>query len=443
MRSLLKRLGSVSRSVAGSLSVTSLASVVGLGLGVAALGACASPSLEDSSPATDDAITSNDGTPLEFRFTGEVTARSTDTSRKAIAAQLQYVQGILTSANQANGQASMPTLQNVVESAAGDKKKITYEASLAVIWPKGRTAPESYALALPKDVSATAAFNAKYDGTCGRNEYGQDTFWHDFNPAAAGCRLDEADVVRATASVRKHPQTTEGKFPEYDKIWADDSLDVVAVFGIIGSNTPSDEGARTREQLLEAARGSLQNAQRFDAPAMAGVIKDSTVSGTINIDGRAKKVNVTGILVQEASSAGSAFERRYAEVTTKADVIIYEGHSGLGSNINTLAKHAGATKEKYQLVYFYGCQTLAYLEPTMHEKRIALNGAASDPDGTKYLDIIATALPAYGDNGRSTLGLYRAVLDASAPKSFNDLIRGISPLHLTAVFGEHDNTFRP
>ena len=326
---------------------------------------------------------------------------------------------------------------------SGDKKKITYEASLAVIWPKDRAAPATYALALPRDITALAAFNQKYDGSCGRNEYGQDTFWHDFNPIASGCRLDAADVVRVSASVRPHPQTTQGKFPEYDKVWADDTLDVVAVFGIISANTPDDEGARTREQLLAEAKSSLTGAVRTDAPAMSGVIADSTVSGTIAIDGRKRKVNVTALLVQEASSAGAAFERRYSEVTATADLVIYEGHSGLGKNINALARNTGATAGKYQLVYFYGCQTLAYLEPSMHDKRIALNGAASDPNGTKFLDIIATALPAFGDGGRSTLGLYRALLDPRAPKNFNDLIRGISPLHLTAVFGEDDNTFKP
>jgi len=416
------------------------ASVVGLGL---AISACAAPAAEDVAAPTEDAITSNDGTPLELRFSGELTARATDTPRRAIASQLQYVQGILTSAAKANGQANMPTLKNVVETVDGDKKRITYEASLAVIWPKGRATPASYDLVLPKDVTALDAFNAKYDGACGRNEYGQDTFWHDFNPLASGCQVADADAIRVSASVQAHPQATQGKYPEYGQVWADDSLDVVAVFGIIGSNTPSDEGARTREQLLADAKSSLRGAVRTDAPTMSGVIAESTVSGTIEIDGRVKKVNVTGFLVQEAASAGSAFNTRYEEATAKADLVIYEGHSGLGKNINALARNTGASAGKYQLVYFYGCQTLAYLEPSMHEKRIALNGAATDPDGTKYLDIIATALPAYGDNGRSTLGLFHALLDTRAPKTFNDLITGISPLHLTAVFGEHDNTFQP
>lgn len=413
-----------------------------LGLALTAV-ACSAPATEDVAPS-EDAISSNDGTVLELRFRAEVIARADDTPRKAIAAQLQYVQGILTTDAGANAQANMPVLSNIRETAAqGDTKTIAYEAKLAVVWPKNRERPTSYDLVLPKDVTALDAFNAKYDGTCGRNEYGQETFWHDFHPAASSCRLDAADVVRAPATVALHPQTTEGKYPEYDKIWEDGSLDMVAVFGIIGSNTPSDEGAVTREKLLNEVKSSLTGAERVEAPETSGVIAESTVTGEIVIEGRSRRVSLTAFLVQEASSAGSAFERRYADATAKADFIVYEGHSGLGQNINALARNTGATAGKYQLLYLYGCQTLAYLEPTMHEKRIALNGAAADPDGTKFLDVVATALPAYGDDGRSTTSFYRTLLDTRAPKTFNDLMRGISPLHLVTVFGEHDNTFRP
>jgi len=416
-----------------------LSSALTLALGA---GACGGSGAEGAGGSEAD-ITSNDGVALELTFTGEVVARASDTPRRAIAAQLQYLQGILTTDARANAQAAMPKLSNVRETAEGDKKRIAYDASLTVVWPKGSARPESYAFALPKDTTALAAFNAKYDGTCGRNEYGQDTFWHDFDPTASACRLDDADVHRATAAVRVHPQTTQGVYPEYDQIWADDSLDVVAVFGIISSNTPDDEGARTRDKLIAEVSGSLQNAQRVDAPEARGIIKDTTVTGTIDVGGRARKVSLTALLVQEAASAGPAFDQRYSEATGKADLIVYEGHSGLGKNINALARNTGAQPGKYQLMYLYGCQTLAYLEPAMHERRTQLNGADRDPDGTKFLDVMATALPAYGDGGRSTLALYRALLDTRAPRTFNQLMTGISPLHLVTVFGEHDNTFRP
>ena len=112
------------RSLTRSSVVASFGSVVSLGL---AMTACAGPSVEGTSPS-EDAITSNDGTPLELRFSGEVTAAATDTPRRAIASQLQYMQGILTSAVKANGQTGMPALKNIVETVSGDTKKITYEA---------------------------------------------------------------------------------------------------------------------------------------------------------------------------------------------------------------------------------------------------------------------------------------------------------------------------
>lgn len=421
--------------------LSNLFACLALAASASAVGACAAPAEE--ADVADDAITSNAGKALELRFKGEVVARRSDNARRAIATQLQYIQGALTSDVRGNAQAGMPGLSNVVEREEGDLKRITYEATLPVIWPKNLAAPTTYPVALPKDTTQLAAFNRKYDGSCGRNEYGQDTFWHDFHPKAAGCTLDAADVMQATATVAPHPKETRGRYPEYDKVWADDTLDFVAVFGIISSNTPEDEGARTREMLLAEAQRSLRDAVRTDAPETRGILKDSTVSGKITIGGRERKVNVTGILVQEVSSAGSAFDARYETVTASADVVVYEGHSGLGKNINALGSNMGATAGKYQLVYLYGCQTLGYLGPAMHDKRVALNGAERDPDGTKFLDVIATALPAYGDNGRSTLGLYRAMLDTGSPKTFNDLLGTISSSHLAVVFGEHDNDYQP
>jgi hypothetical protein len=414
-----------------------------VGAGVLA-GACGVAS-DDAPDVNADEITSNDGTALLFRFSGEVITRAGETPRKAIITQLQYVQGILTTDAKANGQTSMPTFtSDPVETLLdGDKKKIAYEVALPVVWPKNRTAPTEYELWLPRDTTAFMHFNSKYDGSCGRNEYGVDSFWHDFDPRAPGCTVDEADALRTVARVTPHPQATESMYPEYDKVWEDDTLDFLAVFGIISGNNEWDEGYRTRETLVSAVQGSLRDAERTEAPEAFGIIRHSTVTGTALVDGLERHVKLDAILVNEVAGAGRTFEQRYADLSAQADVIVYEGHSGLGRNINALARQTGATPGKYTLMYLYGCQTLGYLESHMHDRRIEANGAEADPDGTKFLDVITTALPAYGDSGRSTIALYRAMLDMQAPKHFNDLIRGISPRHLVVVFGEHDNEFRP
>ena len=389
-----------------------------------------------------DAITRNAASTFELRFTGDVVTSSDETPRMAIATQLQYMQGALTTELGGNAQVGMPTLTNVREFDEDGKKRITYDVVLSALALKSRAVPETYDVVLPRDVTKLNAFNNAYDGECGKNEYGRETFWHDFNPKAAGCALNDADVMRAKASVKPHPQETQGKFPEYDKVWEDDSLDVVAVFGIIDGDTPDDEGAVARSELLKGVAGSLTNPKRTAAPKAEGILKDDTVSGSVRVGGRDRLVNVTAILVHDAASAGQEFEKRYAALTTKADFVVYDGHSGLGANINALTSNMGATAGKYQLAYLYGCQTLAYLGPAMHEKRIALNGAERDPEGTKFLDVIATGLPALGDDARSTLKVYNAMLHPEAPKTFNELLDGMWTSHLPVVFGEHDNAFK-
>lgn len=413
-------------------------------LAALATAACGSAGPADTLP-DEQPITSNVGTALEMSFHGEVIAREGEQARAAIIKQLQYLNGILVGDVDGNGQAAMPTLANLTEEplAEGGQKRVGYDAKVAVIWPKGEAVPETYDLVLPLDSTKLGAFNAKYDGRCGKNKYGQATFWHDFHPKAAGCVVDDGDVYRAAVTVRPHPQATRDVYPEYDQVWADGVLDLVAVYGIISSNTPSDEGAVGREILLDAVADSIDDAVRTEHEKIPGILQDSTVTGTITRDGKKLTVRATAILVQEAASAGSAFNARFAEASERSDIAIYDGHSGLGKNIANFASHLGAEAGHYQFVYLFGCQTFAYLGPEMHDKRIALNGAETDPEGTRFLDIMATALPAYGDQGRSNIAIFKAFLDPSKPRTMNDLMNGISPGHLTLVFGEHDNRFEP
>ncbi len=412
-----------------------------LALPVGLLACSAEPS--DSRESGEDAFTSNDGATLELRFEGQIVTDVRTEARAAVVAQLQYVQGILTTAAQANGQVGMVSLEAVEERQAGDRKTVSYKAALPVVWPKSRPAPASYELVLPRDTTTFAAFNAKYDGTCGRNEYGQETFWHDWNPGAPGCRPVEGDVLRTTATVAPHPKSTQGKYPEYDRVWADDRLDVTIVFGIISSNTPDDEGAREMESTLGAIARTLTNPVRTDTAASGTLIKTSALSGDIDVGGRARKVNVSAMLVSEVASAGSDFDALYKKSTKDADLVVYSGHSGLGANIAAIAKRATVAKDKYQLFYLNGCQTFAYLGRDLHDAKIAANGKAADPAGTKDLDIVANALPAYGDDGRTTMTLYDALVGSDRPKDFNAILRDFSRIHLVAVFGEEDNVFAP
>ncbi|HSO33603.1 MAG TPA: hypothetical protein VLT33_13815 [Labilithrix sp.] len=412
-----------------------------------ALGACSAPAASDAE-AGNDAITSNDARILDFTFKGEVIASSEVKARTAIVAQLAYSQGILTTAERGNGHVGQVTLTDVVESAAASgKKKITYTAQLPVAWPKdGNAVPTAYDLPLPKDVTALDAFNAKYDGKCGNNEYGVGDFWHDFNPKTEGCTLADADVTRSRATVKPFAGETTGKYPEYDLMWKDGELDVVAIFGLIdgGGDSDSDPGVGEYNRFIAGTQGMLTGSKSTKNAKTDSILRDTTLTGTVKVGGQKRAVKIDVLLVAEMKSVGSDFDKRYDPISEKADLIMYDGHAGLGKNVNALARKGKVTAGKYQLVLLNGCQTFAYIDTTMNDRRIEANGAAADPSGTKFMDVMGNALPGFASNLASmSLTLVGAAVKADEPRSFNQLMESMPQEHLVVVFGEEDNRFKP
>lgn len=412
-------------------------------LAASSLFACAAPS--DSADATESDITSKDGKILDFTFDAEVVTSANTDARTAVVSQLMYAQGILTTARHGNGHIGNVKLTVASETAEGAKKRIKYTASLPVAWPARTELPKSYELALPLDTTGFYDFNAKYDGKCGRNEYGVDTFWHDWNPKASGCTIDEADVVRAKAAdIKAHAKETSDKFPEYTEMWKDGRLDVVAIFGIITSNTPSDYGYGEARRFLEGAKGKLKDAKVTEDAKSASILQQQTLTGKATIGGVDKDVSVTVIVVQELQSVRADFDTTYDVLSEKADLILYNGHAGLGKNVNALARKGKVAKDKYQLVLMNGCQTFAYLDTTIFDRRREANGAQNDPDGTRFLDIMGNALPGYANNLASMSStLFAAAVTPEKPQSYRQLMETMPASHIVVVFGEEDNRFAP
>jgi hypothetical protein len=406
--------------------------------------ACSAPASDDDAEGSNDAITSKDAKILDFEFEGEVIAPSSVDARKAIVSQLMYAQGILTTARNGNGHVGQVALSDVRETPDGTKKKIAYKATLPVAWPKGLESPARYDLPLPKDATAFHRFNAKYDGSCGRNEYGQDTFWHDWNPKASGCTIADADVTRSVATVKPSTRETNDKYPEYDQIWSDDKLEVVAIFGIITSNTPSDYGYGEASRFLDGAKRRLSGARVTDNAASESILKNQTLTGKVTVGGRERDVKVDVLVVEELKSVGEDFDTHYDGLTENADLIFYNGHAGLGQNVNALARKGKVSAGKYQLVLLNGCQTFAYIDDAITNRRIEANGAANDPAGTKFLDVVGNALPGYAHNLASMSNeIFDAVVQADQPKHFNAIIETMPQSHIVVVFGEEDNRFAP
>jgi hypothetical protein len=408
-------------------------------LGVPLLIAACSSGKDDWEGAGADApITSNEAQIVDFNFAGELSTAKDEDARKAIVGQLFYTVGVLTTDQDANGQVGRVETTDVSETVEGDIKHIKYAAKLPVAWPKGRQVPRSYDVVLPKDVQAASlqSFNAKYDGRCGKNEYGQETFWHDWNPKANGCTIDEPDVVRTSAVVTKSSQVTQDKYPEYTRVWEDGRLEVVAIFGYAQGGAAGDVGGAEYEEFLRTVQQALPGSQQKSNDLTPSIAKDVTIS--------TNNVSVTALLIDTLYKTGPDFGVRYDALSETADLVVYNGHSELSKNTNALAGMGKVAPKKYQVFFFDSCDTYAYLDTALTDRRIAVNGAADDPKGTKYLDVATNVLPSYFTNyAGSSVSLFKALLDPKNPKSYNAILAELPADQVVVVTGEEDNAFQP
>jgi hypothetical protein len=87
-----------------------------------------------------------------------------------------------------------------------------------------------------------------------------------------------------------------------------------------------------------------------------------------------------------------------------------------------------------------GCDTFAYVDRTLADRRAAIN--ADDPSGTKYMDQITNVMAGTFDAGPSfTMTLVDAAVGGT--RSYRDILGDLDPAQIAVVTGDEDNTFVP
>jgi hypothetical protein len=392
--------------------------------------------------------TSASGTLQEAEFDGELLMESWADPASAIRTQMLFTIGVF------NGEGGVSRLDkyeitNLAVEAAGGLKRVRYHAKIPVSIRKTKPLPSTYVLVLPRraDHEGQAKFFEKYAETCvdpwaHDNEVGIQ--WYYYRPRVSGCSLADEDVVRAQATVRKSPENTRGKYPEYDRIWEDGALRLVAIYGKVedGTTTDADRGIWSYNHFVATMRKELPNVTTTPAvvPEDPGVaVPEITVDATLP-DG--KRISITSFLVDNVREGGPAFEARYNELSTEADIIVYNGHAGLGQNVRKLATMGKFRAGKYQIFYMNGCDTFAYVDGSLAETRALLN--PDDPTGTKYMEILTNSMPPTWDSlPINTIALVRALRKHETPLDYEKLLGTFDQSGIVTVTGEEDNTFRP
>jgi hypothetical protein len=409
---------------------------------------CAATSEDDATEADEGEFTSASARLLDFEFDGEVLSAGGN-AEQTIKDQMLFTIGQL-NGKVGVGRLDKLTLTNVQSAQQNGLTRTTYHAKLPVSLAKATRMGRTYTLLLPKraDWAGQEAFYTKYNAAgCtdwGAHDLETGIYWYYYRPEQSGCTLDNADVIRPKATVRRSPENSTNKYPEYDKIWQDDILDVVAIFGKVedGTTTESDRGIWSHNHFVSTMRAELPNAQVAPAntPARPGVaFPDVTITSTL---ANGKKVRLTSFLVDNVRQGGAAFEARYKSLSAKADLIVYNGHAGLGQNVRALARMGEFESGKYQIIYMNGCDTFAYVDGHLAQSRAVLN--PDDPTGTKYMEIITNSMPPNWDSlPINTMSMVRDLMKVDAPVKYTDLLGHFDQSGFVAVTGEEDNTYRP
>jgi hypothetical protein len=413
--------------------------------------ACSAAPGEDLNDDDDlaSAYSSSEAVLLDFEFDGTLVTDSTWDLEGAINDQMLYTIGHL-NGDRSVGRLDALELSNIKQSKQSDGKTlVTYHAKMPVSWGKKTAIPTSYTFTMPKlgSYSGYQAFTTAYMHTCvehGAHDVDSGSMWYYYRPSLSGCALKDTDVVKWTATVKVSKLNTTGKYPEYDKVWADGELNVVSVFGKFEDGATSDVGIDGYANYVAAIKNALSTAKITTTPAslpakVGASTPDVTISATL-ADG--KKVNVTALLVDNVSSAPQSFYDRYNALSTKADLISYNGHAGLGQNVRALAKHGSFVKGQYLIMFMNGCDTFAYVDGSMAETRAAIN--KDDPTGTKYMDIVTNTMPAFFSSmPGASLAIFKGLLSYASPKTYQQIFDGVDRSQAIVVTGEEDNAFTP
>jgi hypothetical protein len=387
--------------------------------------------------ADDQNFTSDVATLLVMEFDGQLVTSTSSNSTGQIRAQLLYTVGHL-NAEFSVSRLDKLNLSNVKTTAlGGGLYRVAYHVKLPVAWGSKTNLPSSYTLTLPKRVDSKGiqAFWTAYKDSC-RDDDGDtvlaDNFWFHYRPHSSTCALAAADVFVVKATAAMSTVNTVGKYPEYHKVWEDGLLTVVAVFGKYepGATSDFDAGIAAYNQFVQAAAKQLAVA----APAAGAAHPDLTM--------RAGNVVVTVLLTDKLALAPASWQKRFAEVSTNADMILYNGHAGLGLNVQAMANMGQFFPGKYQILFLDGCDTFTYADDTWARRRAVLN--ADDVSGTKYLDVVTNAMPAYFSSiSDASMALVRALMHPEAPLTYAQIFKSVNPDHVIVATGEEDNVFHP
>ncbi len=311
----------------------------------------------------------------------------------------------------------------------------------------------------PNTIYATGLVKEK--NLCTDDHYNSEgDYWYFWNPYKKGCpaaTLENTILVDATLDPMKNTVST---LPEYDRLNEDGILDITYVVGPDHDKiNDADLGRKSFEKtftILTQGKAVLQSGEPLnsgtedilaqipaDADVRFEVLEQSRDQRTLYAFRDGKKIIVQMFFLEPTSEA-FAFRSSIRDAIMTADILVYDGHSGLGGTL-PVSRFFGPEErkfaaDKYQVIFFNGCSTFAYYNEQYFKQKITQR----DTKGTKNLDIVTTSIGAPWSTGAEIDSLFILSFASGLKPTWQKIMDDVYNVNtgasaLTQINGDEDN----
>jgi hypothetical protein len=267
-------------------------------------------------------------------------------------------------------------------------------------------------------------------------------FW---DPDMKGCPLkgNSVDVLRVQGSLVRLENTTS-TYPEYDRLYKTEELKISVFLGYIddepSASRRKDDGYLTYKEIgAELVGFGYKIVEQKNFNKLNYITKlEKTFRNQL---GTTQKV-IVSILLSDSSVGveDETFVEYFSEALTTSQIVSYDGHSGLGGNLEYDRFLANKLPGFYQIFFFNGCSSYPYFNQMYFSQK---------PAGKKNLEVITAGLPTLTSTSTSNMMAFLNPFVHGKIHSYQTLMRGIEKsngeesTYLMGVNGDEDNIFRP
>lgn len=353
---------------------------------------------------------------------GKVYSKSVSSPLSLVQNQLKYMFGIL---NELDSGIDFPNLKVVIINQKNINGLIetNYKASGIIAWDSKNEIPHIFKMLLPKrgDDEGLIDFLNKYQKNCAKKPASLGSFWNYYRPHHEGCPLKDAvtdDVIELSARLKDKVNHEDKREPNYRQIFEDNILEITS---IITKDNPVD--------LQDISISDFRNLCGFFAKYAISITQSSNECHTESlINGQVVKAHL--FLIDNFGTQPDLFLQKLSPHLLASDVVTYNGHSGMGINIESWLKFYPIKKDKYQIIFLNSCDTFGYFRNDIFDKIKNINKTSSSSD---YVDVILNATPNFfGTFTNTNKFIINSLLSNS---NFTELLRSLpTEQHSLLVF---------